>query len=107
MPNVFYMTPPLPEANGQYLEALVNRFNPGSDEDKQLIKAMLLTTLWGGTGEPSRLLADCRWTGSGKTTLAEICAELSAAASRSEPRMTPRQSGNVFFPPRADPSGFA
>jgi hypothetical protein len=48
VPGYYYMHPPLKGGDGQALAALIDRFNPATEVDKQLIKAYFLTLLWGG-----------------------------------------------------------
>ena len=48
IPGVFYMHPEIPAATGK-LGELVDFFKPATDEDRELILAMILTFFWGGT----------------------------------------------------------
>jgi hypothetical protein len=48
LPGYHYMHPVLPVTDGSRLEALLDRFSPATHRDRQLMKAMILTMLWGG-----------------------------------------------------------
>ena len=48
LPGFCYMCPELPQTDGSHLESLLNRFAPATSWDRQLMKAMVLTMLWGG-----------------------------------------------------------
>ena len=47
-PGAYYMYPELPESDGSYLEELLDCFSPATLRDRQLIKAFILTLVWGG-----------------------------------------------------------
>jgi hypothetical protein len=47
MPGAYYMHRELPEPSGK-LDHLVDRFLPATEADRQLIKSLIVTPLWGG-----------------------------------------------------------
>jgi hypothetical protein len=83
MPGVYYMHPQLPPSDGACLRRLLDEFRPATKSDRELIKAMLLTTLWGGPpgSRPSWVIAGPQVDpggrrGVGKSTLVELVASL-------------------------------
>jgi hypothetical protein len=54
MPNVYYLHPPVQGGNGEALGRLLAMFNPEGDVDRDLLKAVFLTLVWGGP--PGRAL---------------------------------------------------
>jgi hypothetical protein len=48
LPGIFYMIPEVPPGDGTYLEAFLDLFNPATSIDRALLKAYLLTPVWGG-----------------------------------------------------------
>jgi hypothetical protein len=68
-----------PIGDGTALEMLLDRFSPETEADHVLIKAMFLTPLWGGPGgcRPVFLITSDAGRGAGKTTLANLLAEVS------------------------------
>jgi hypothetical protein len=47
-PQTYYLHPPLPEATGRHLEALLDRFCPATAVDRCLLRAFALSLFWGG-----------------------------------------------------------
>ena len=83
IPGHFYMHPEVRGGDGKALEALLARFNPATEVDRQLIKAMFLTPFWGGPGgaRPAFLITceeedEKKGRGVGKTSLAEMVGNL-------------------------------
>jgi hypothetical protein len=81
--NVLYNHPSPIEGTGQALEGLLDFFKPKTPQDRELIRAFLLTLFWGGPpgSRPAFLITsdDSSFTqgrGSGKTTLLELCGQL-------------------------------
>ncbi|QGJ68816.1 Hypothetical protein PBC10988_4790 [Planctomycetales bacterium 10988] len=84
--GVYYMTDELPQSDGSALEKLIDFFSPNTPEDRQLIKALILTLLWGGpsgsrpafliTGPDRDPTPERQGRGLGKTTLATLLSEL-------------------------------
>jgi hypothetical protein len=81
LPRTFYMHRPLPEPTGT-LEQFLGFFCPDSDEDRELIRAMILTLFWGGPSgaRPAFLITGPdndpeRGRGTGKTKLVDILSE--------------------------------
>lgn len=74
IPGHYYTYPTPPPGNGDALAGLVNRFNPETPIDRDLIVAMFATVLWGGGGgcRPAFVITSDRGRGSGKSTLASI-----------------------------------
>jgi hypothetical protein len=75
----FYLHPLVAGGDGTALAALLARFNPATEADRQLVKAMLLTPFWGGPGgtRPAFLITseeedESKGRGAGKTSLAEM-----------------------------------
>lgn len=85
--DILYLHQDLPNATGEYLEAFLEFFTPATEKDADLIRALLLSTVWGGP-PGSRPLFVIRGTeddrergiGVGKTTLAQLVARLSGGA---------------------------
>lgn len=48
LPGLYYCHRQVPGAGGNTLETLLDRFQPWSAQDRELIRAMVLTMLWGG-----------------------------------------------------------
>ncbi|WP_288514853.1 hypothetical protein [uncultured Victivallis sp.] len=73
MKNIHYVLPELPEPDMEALEALLDFFSPETEYDRDLILAMFLTTLWGGSaGQRAPFLVTSKdGRGVGKSTLAE------------------------------------
>ena len=83
VPGICYMTPALPEADGSYLEMLLDAFSPATPVDRALMKAYLMTLVWGGAPgtRPAFLFTgpevdEQQGRGVGKTTFATITAPL-------------------------------
>jgi len=81
--HVLYCHPsPIPQ-QGQALDGLINFFNPATNNDRELIKAFILTLFWGGPpgSRPAFLItsnddSSNQGRGYGKTMLLELCAKL-------------------------------
>lgn len=76
--NIHYALPELPEPDMDILEEFLNFFSPETKYDRDLILAMFLTTIWGGTaGQRAPFLVTSKdGRGVGKSTLAETAAKL-------------------------------
>jgi len=81
--RILYDHPEPLYADGEALDQFLNFFSPSTPEDRELIKAFVLTLFWGG--EPGQRPAFLITTdgsgphkgvGAGKTTLVEQCSEL-------------------------------
>jgi hypothetical protein len=48
LPGIYYAHPPFPAEAGGLLDELLGRFNPATDADRELIRALILTPFWGG-----------------------------------------------------------
>ncbi len=48
LPSTYYMHPPLPVTNGNYLDQLVSFFAPLTHLDRELIRSLIVTMCWGG-----------------------------------------------------------
>jgi hypothetical protein len=72
----FYLKPAPEPGDGSALRALLNRFTPETEHDRQLIAALFATVIWGESGgqRPAFLLTADGGRGSGKTTLAKMVA---------------------------------
>jgi hypothetical protein len=69
----------IPEpGDGKTLAKLLDRFQPATDTDRELIKAAILTTFWGGPAgcRPAFVITSDEGRGAGKSTLAHIIAGL-------------------------------
>ena len=82
MAGHYYLHPDLPTGDGSAINALIDRFSPASEVDRNLILAFFLTLVWGGdTGQRPAFLfttdggsrVGC---GTGKSTIAQIGSEL-------------------------------
>jgi hypothetical protein len=83
LPAAYYLHPPLPISEGQYLEQFVDFFNPFTDLDRELIKAFVMSLAWGGPpgSRPAWLFTapdddPHGGRGVGKSKCIELCAEL-------------------------------
>ena len=47
-PGTYYMTPEVPPGDGTHLDMLLGVLNPATPVDRELIKAYLMTQVWGG-----------------------------------------------------------
>jgi hypothetical protein len=81
LPRVYYMHPPVSRSAAR-LEGLIDKFAPASTIDRHLIKAFVLTLLWGGSpgGRPAFLFTGPardseNGRGLGKSTLPEVLAQ--------------------------------
>ena len=85
-PAVWYMYPDLPATNGSHMEQLIDFFTPSTPVDRELIKALALTLVWGGepghrpafliTGPDRDPDPGRNGRGVGKSTIATILGEL-------------------------------
>lgn len=82
--GVYYLKKYEPVANPELFDKFISFFNPATELDKTLIKAMVLTLFWGGSGgqRPAFVLMakdddEESGRGVGKSTLTDILAELS------------------------------
>jgi hypothetical protein len=71
--DVYYREHQIKPGNGKRLEALLDRYNPETTADRQLIKAALLTLFWGGSpgARPVFVSTSDEGRGVGKTKLVE------------------------------------
>ena len=83
----YYACGDFPQATGEHITALINRFAPASEIDRWLLLAMFATAFWGGRGgsRPMFVITSDSGRGAGKTKLSDIlshlvggCIELSA-----------------------------
>lgn len=74
----FYLYKSKKEGDGTSLESLLDRFSPATPIDRQLIKAMLLTPIWGGAcgRRPAFLITADAGRGTGKSTMAQLVGHL-------------------------------
>jgi hypothetical protein len=78
IPGIFYMHGPIP-AQGGRLEGLLDFFCPATDEDRELIRAKILTFFWGGAPGTRPVFLNThadgeQGTGYGKTTQDSVLA---------------------------------
>lgn len=78
LPNHYYACESLPAGNGERLYWLLNRFNPATDIDRDLIQASLMTLLWGGPPgtRPAFVVTADEGRGSGKSKFVAMASEL-------------------------------
>jgi hypothetical protein len=82
MPGVLYLHPPIPERGNGALAELLSHFNPATETDRHLIKAMFMTLVWGGKlgGRPLFVIESSNENtpgqGHGKSTLAKSACKL-------------------------------
>ncbi|QDU25597.1 hypothetical protein ETAA8_06670 [Anatilimnocola aggregata] len=74
----YYACGVIEPGNGEHLQLLLDRFNPETDIDRDLIQAMLMTILWGGAGgmRPVFVITTGDGPGAGKTTLVRMAAQI-------------------------------
>ena len=82
IPNIYYMHPPLPETTTDHLARFLRYFQPETEVNAELIKAMILTQVWGGPPghRPAFLITGpdgdpLQGRGVGKTTLVDVVAD--------------------------------
>jgi hypothetical protein len=82
-PRAYYLYPPLPVTEGQYLDQFVGFFSPLTETDRQLIRAFVLSLAWGGPpgSRPAWLFTapdddPHGGRGVGKSKCIELCSEL-------------------------------
>jgi len=72
IPDHYYVCPDIEPGNGKTLEALVDRYSPESEIDRDLLIAAFVTPFWGGTGgkRPIFVITSDAGRGAGKSTVA-------------------------------------
>ena len=82
VPNVFYISPSLKSGEGNALDGLIGRFFPATPEDRELIKSMFVTPMWGGPGgaRPLFVITGDVGRGIGKTALINALGQLYGGA---------------------------
>lgn len=82
--DVFYTAKVPKPGDGSHLETMLDFFSPASKEDRQLIKAAIATTFWGGPPgqRPAFLISAAHGSGqgTGKSTLAGMVGRLTGGA---------------------------
>ncbi len=78
MAGHYYLAAPSEPGDGSHLAALLERFCPASDIDRELIRALLATVVWGGPAgtRPAFAITSVGGRGKGKTSLVEMLAHL-------------------------------
>jgi hypothetical protein len=78
IPGIYYSCETPPVGDGSHLKWLIDRFNPETTADRELIKAAFLTAFWGGPPgrRPVFVITSEDGRGSGKTTVAAMVAHL-------------------------------
>lgn len=82
VPGHYYTYPTPRPGNGDALAGLIDRFNPETPIDRDLIVAMFATVLWGGGGgcRPAFVITSDRGRGSGKSTLASMLSQFAGGS---------------------------
>ncbi len=77
-PEFYYACEDIEPGNGCHLNWLLDRFNPETPADRDLIQAAFATPLWGGppSCRPAFVITSDDGRGSGKTKVAEMIGEL-------------------------------
>jgi hypothetical protein len=82
-PHVYYLHAPLPPATGTAFSQLLDYFRPSSETDRELIRALFLTLVWGGpAGQRPAFLIESepddpeKGRGVGKSKLAQAAGRL-------------------------------
>jgi hypothetical protein len=77
MEGHYYACGDFPDGDGEHLMWLLDRFCVEEEADRDLILLMMATVFWGGGGgQRPAFMITANGTGSGKTTLASVVAEL-------------------------------
>jgi hypothetical protein len=83
IPGHYYLHPPLPHTNGDYLAHFLDFFSPQTETDRQLMEAFVLSLCWGGPpgSRPAWLFTAPEddpqgGRGVGKSKFIELCGEL-------------------------------
>ncbi|MCA9259659.1 MAG: hypothetical protein KDA61_10690 [Planctomycetales bacterium] len=76
--GVYYRCKSPPPGDGSALQGLISRFRPETTVDAELIRALILTTFWGGPAgcRPAFVITSDQGRGVGKTKLAELVSHL-------------------------------
>lgn len=103
IPGVYYLPCELPPPTGKALEAFLAALNPETEDDRQLLLALLLTPLWGGPcgTRPAFLLSSGHGRGSGKTSTANAIADVFGGAFRVQAKEDWEQIGKRLLGDRA------
>lgn len=82
LPRHYYTYRTPAPGNGDALAGLIDRFNPETPIDRDLIIAMFATVLWGGGGgcRPAFVITSDRGRGSGKSTLASMLSQFAGGS---------------------------
>ena len=70
----YYISGKPDPSDGETLRKLLDRFNPATDIDRDLIQAALMTCFWGGQGgsRPAFVITSDDGRGAGKSTVAKM-----------------------------------
>lgn len=106
LPRTFYNHAKLPPPDHDAMHEFVARFAPETECDRALIYCMFLSALWGNHGEqrPVFVISSPDGRGSGKTTIAEMVAELLGQTAISG---STKQSPEEFVKRLLSPLGMA
>lgn len=92
LPHAFYLHPPVGPGDGTALAELVAKLHPATPHDEELLRAFLLTTLWGGhCGSRPLFVFEAddadgkRGRGAGKTTAVKVAGWLLGGAVGLDP----------------------
>ena len=82
MPGIYYLPTELPPSDGSALAGFLAGLNPETPDDLELMKACILTGLWGGScgQRPAFVFSSKHGRGSGKTATALAIAEIFGGA---------------------------
>lgn len=74
LPGHFYCCGEVSPGDGRHLQALLDRFTPATDVDRDLMQAAIMTLFWGGAGgtRPAFLITGPDGRGSGKSKTAAM-----------------------------------
>lgn len=80
--SLYYAHDALPKPTGKTLDEFLAATNPESEDDRELIRAAMLTMVWGGGAglRPAFVFTSKHGTGAGKTLTAETLAEVFGGA---------------------------
>jgi hypothetical protein len=76
--GIYYATDEIPPGDGATLNKFLDRFTPDTPTDRELLKALMLTLIWGGPpgSRPAFLITSTAGRGAGKSAMAGLVSQL-------------------------------
>ncbi|MFN7876433.1 MAG: hypothetical protein ACK5PB_14040 [Pirellula sp.] len=82
MPRTYYVHQEIKEGSGEHLEKFLDYFSPATPMDRELLRAAIATTFWGGPlgHRPGFHFGSLQGQGSGKTTAVNLITKLTGGS---------------------------